>query len=411
VRYDDGEAHDEDSRKERWEPVQWVGTVLRAMDRCGKLLDAKIVDERVGAGAVELRVHFKGWSRAQDEWIPALDDVRLRFGADSEASEAVPAAEAASTALVVAGEAEGAGQAAELSEACAKRAKTEPGLCEQRSPAAEALRQATVEGLTLERSSRAPSGFTGVCASTSGRFECRSGREWVGTYDTAEEAALARARAMAAAGRDSKDEEAEEAPPPPLPLPPPPPAEEDGDQHEEKDHDLAAAAAEALRHAKAEGLTLETSERASTGYRGVSVQAGRFRTALNGTHLGQFGTAEEAALARARAAAAAVGPADVSGALATADAVPAVPAVAVAVAADGTEQQPPLGLCGNQGCILANNHTGLCIIPDPAQGRRRSGAAPLRSPPLLAVAPAVVPPLTASVGKGRKRKAEEASRP
>ena len=108
VRYDDGEAHDEDSRKERWEPVQGVGTVLRAMDRCGKLLDAKIVDERVDAGAVELRVHFKGWSRAQDEWIPALDDVRLRFGADSEASEAVPAAEAASTALVVAGEAEAA---------------------------------------------------------------------------------------------------------------------------------------------------------------------------------------------------------------------------------------------------------------------------------------------------------------
>ena len=71
-------------------------------------------------------------------------------------------------------------------------------------------------------------------------------------------------------------------------------------------------AAEALRQAAAEGLTLARSAASNTGYTGVSFTCGRFqaksprRGGKPQTCLGNFGTAEEAALAVAREGAAAL---------------------------------------------------------------------------------------------------------
>ena len=70
------------------------------------------------------------------------------------------------------------------------------------SAAAEAVRQAAAEGLTLERSERNATGFEGVYFSGL-RFVSRiggsGGQTYLGTFGTAEEASLAYARARAAA--------------------------------------------------------------------------------------------------------------------------------------------------------------------------------------------------------------------
>jgi hypothetical protein len=98
------------------------------------------------------------------------------------------------------------------------------------------------------------------------------GKTYLGKFDTAEEAALAFARARG-----------------PLEAKPAP-----------------QTAAEALRQAAAEGLTLERSDNAA-GFRGVKRHGRRFEARIGDgssgghTHLGMFDTAEEAALAYARA--------------------------------------------------------------------------------------------------------------
>jgi hypothetical protein len=96
---------------------------------------------------------------------------------------------------------------------------------------------------------------------------------YLGTFDTAEEAALAYARAKDAAAPEEVD--------------------------------LEVAAAEALRQAAAKGLTLERSVTAA-GFRGVKPNGRGFRVEIssgNAGHknLGTLDTAEEAALAYARA--------------------------------------------------------------------------------------------------------------
>ena len=148
-----------------------------------------------------------------------------------------------------------------------------------RSRSGMAVRQAAAEGLTLERSDNA-TGFRGV-KRNGRRFAAQisngsGGNTYLGTFDTAEEAALAFARAKAAAAPEEVD--------------------------------LEAAAAEAVRQAAAEGLTLERSDNA-TGFRGVYSNVAswqrrfvaRIRDDNGKTHLGTFDTAEEAALAFARA--------------------------------------------------------------------------------------------------------------
>jgi hypothetical protein len=98
------------------------------------------------------------------------------------------------------------------------------------------------------------------------------GHTHLGTFDTAEEAALAFARARGP----------QEAKPAPL------------------------TAAEAVRQAAAEGLALERSDGAA-GFRGVTRHKRRFKAEISDgsrghTYLGTFDTPEEAALAFARAA-------------------------------------------------------------------------------------------------------------
>ena len=109
----------------------------------------------------------------------------------------------------------------------------------------------------------------GVGVSRSGRFMARPMRDgkvsYLGTFSTAEEAALVVARDAREHGVDSK---------------------------------------ERLTAAEAEGLTLERSATLSSGYKGVYVARSRFQARFrrDGTNfnLGNFDTAEEAALARSR---------------------------------------------------------------------------------------------------------------
>ena len=79
--------------------------------------------------------------------------------------------------------------------------------------AAEAVRAAAAEGLTLERSERnATSGFRGVYRDRR-RFAAKIGHSntHLGTFDTAEEAALAYARVKAAKAPAEEEESCREA--------------------------------------------------------------------------------------------------------------------------------------------------------------------------------------------------------
>jgi len=158
--------------------------------------------------------------------------------------------------------------------------------------AEEALRQAEAEGLTLLKSASSSTDYKGVGFKSRPKATPYQAQVWrggkhatLGSFATAEEAALVVARtpegrAAAAA--------AAAAPPAPPPL----------------------TAEEALRQAEAEGLTLLRSESSRTGYKGVCFNSRRNITKpyeaqvwRGGKHatLGTFATAEEAALCYARA--------------------------------------------------------------------------------------------------------------
>ena len=152
----------------------------------------------------------------------------------------------------------------------------------QTEAAAAARRQAEAEGLTLQPSSY-KAGYRHVCKDERkpSRFNAsvrRAGEKvYLGSFSTAEEAALAYAR--------TPEAQEEVAHPKPVPL----------------------TAEEAVAQAAAEGLKLEPSYRCASGYRGVKVDGSRYhaRAMRDGknVHLGSFSTAEEAALAVARAVA------------------------------------------------------------------------------------------------------------
>jgi len=155
--------------------------------------------------------------------------------------------------------------------------------------AGDALRLAEGEGLRLLRSESNNTGYKGV-SFTRGRpkpykAQVRRGGKDVslGYFATAEEAALSYARTPEAQAAVA----AAAAPPPPPPM----------------------TAEEALRQAEAEGLTLVRAEGShSTGYRGVGFNRGNASQPYKATVkrsgktviLGNFATAEEAALAYAR---------------------------------------------------------------------------------------------------------------
>ena len=94
-------------------------------------------------------------------------------------------------------------------EACA-RARAEHGGAEiLKAAAADALRQAVAEGLALERSERSSTGFRGVkrASQVVGNFDAKYRGTSLGTFGTAEEAALAFARARAADEEEQEEEE------------------------------------------------------------------------------------------------------------------------------------------------------------------------------------------------------------
>jgi len=157
--------------------------------------------------------------------------------------------------------------------------------------AEEAVQQAEAEGLTLLRSDRSSrSGYRGVLFDSSNKSSpylarVRSGGRQVrlGSYATAEEAALHVARTAEARTAVAA---AAAAPPKPPPL----------------------TAEEAVQQAEAEGLALLRSESSNSGYKGVSFDRSnksspyqaRVWSGGKELHLGCFATAEEAALSIAR---------------------------------------------------------------------------------------------------------------
>jgi len=144
--------------------------------------------------------------------------------------------------------------------------------------AAAAVRQAAAEGLTLQPSDNR-TGYHGVCKAADGSkpFDARVQRAGkqvhLGTFATAEEAALTYARTLEA--------QVQVANPKAVPL----------------------TAEEAVAQAAAEGLTLEPGSGAA-GYKGVSGAGSRYQAQVKRAgkvlYLGSFATAEEAALTYAR---------------------------------------------------------------------------------------------------------------
>ena len=176
---------------------------------------------------------------------------------------------------------------------------------EQLMTAAQAIAQARAEGLTLERSDRSQTGFTNVHVDSQNkrnpyRAGCRrDGKQaYLGSYPTAEEAALVVARAKAeqqppVEANESEDEEE---------------AEEDEDDEEDM-QDPSMTAAQAIAQARAEGLSLERSDRSQTGFTNVHIdpknKRNPYRACLTRdgrlVQIGSCATAEEAALQVARA--------------------------------------------------------------------------------------------------------------
>ena len=48
-----------------------VGEPVTAMDRTGEWLDGRVVAARGEGDALELKIHFSGWSKVHDEWLRA----------------------------------------------------------------------------------------------------------------------------------------------------------------------------------------------------------------------------------------------------------------------------------------------------------------------------------------------------
>ena len=154
----------------------------------------------------------------------------------------------------------------------------------QTGAAGAAVRQAEAEGLTLQPREDNATGYRGVNRTKPGCYQARVWRAGkyvhLGSFATAEEAALAYARTP----EGKAEAKAQATKPAPL------------------------TAGEAVAQAAAEGLKLEPNNNAASGFKGVTPHSGSsglnqayVRRAGKKVHIGSFATAEEAALAVARA--------------------------------------------------------------------------------------------------------------
>ena len=154
----------------------------------------------------------------------------------------------------------------------------------QTGAAEAAVRQAEAEGLTLQPREDNATGYRGVNRTKPGCYQARVWRAGkyvhLGSFATAEEAALAYARTP----EGKAEAKAQATKPAPL------------------------TAGEAVAQAAAEGLKLEPNNNAASGFKGVTPHAGSsgfnqafVKRAGKKVYLGSFVTAEEAALAVARA--------------------------------------------------------------------------------------------------------------
>ena len=172
---------------------------------------------------------------------------------------------------------------AAAAEAAAKAASVTPGLT-----AAAALQQAATEGLPLVRTAASATGFKCVSA-LYGRFVLRVGRAKLGTFASAEHAALAYSRHL---GKEEAVRAAAKAG-----------ATKSAAPRRDRPPTSDLTVAEAVRAAEDEGLPLVGSSGAS-GYKGVTREGGRFAVNRQGGRahpwLGSYATAEQAALVYAR---------------------------------------------------------------------------------------------------------------
>ena len=155
-----------------------------------------------------------------------------------------------------------------------------------------ALRLAEAEGLELERSPRASSGYVGVSVDKTNRshpFRAKSCGANLGSHTTAAEAALAVAKHLAAQqgeGMGKEEEEKEEEK-----------EEEEDEAEEEEAEDQTEVVAEAL------GWKLHLSNSTPTGYKYVTKQSGgnTFRARVKApNYSANFASAVEAAIAVAK---------------------------------------------------------------------------------------------------------------
>ena len=162
--------------------------------------------------------------------------------------------------------------------------------------AEEAVAQAAAEGLTLQQNA-CSAGYKGVKRrrdSNTRKYEarvCRDAKQiHLGSFETAEEAALVYARTAEAQAEVAEINTSRTPSSKPAPL----------------------TVDEVVAQAKAEGLQVEPSNTSNSGYKGVSINTGthhqhgkrfevRVQRAGKKVYLGSFATAEEAALAYARA--------------------------------------------------------------------------------------------------------------
>ena len=221
----------------------------------------------------------------------------------------------------------------------------------QTGAAGAAVRQAEAEGLTLQPREDNATGYRGVNRTKPGCYQARVWRAGkyvhLGSFATAEEAALAYARTP----EGKAEAKAQATKPAPL------------------------TAGEAVAQAAAEGLKLEPNNNAASGFKGVTPHAGSsgfnqafVKRAGKKVYLGSFVTAEEAALAVARANARTDPPA-------------ASPAAAKRAAPPPPKRSP----------AKQPRHTPPLRPVQPVPLPQRDAPAPQASPKLEAAAAAVAP--------------------
>ena len=145
------------------------------------------------------------------------------------------------------------------------------------------------DGVRLHLSARNPTGYLGVSKvfngsrQWTGTFGATYAKQYLGTYDTAVEAAAAYARHMQSHGMPVEAEavEEEEEPAPPAAL--------------GRAERFAPAAMSQEVVAEHDGVALHLSAKNPTGYLGIQREGARFKAVHGGNHIGVYATPLEAA--------------------------------------------------------------------------------------------------------------------